>query len=153
VQDPPSRLACHRDRSGRQAHGCQETRQSDRAANNAPAGSAESRRGILRASAGSQRRGQGSPNKSPARGDGAKSVMLCHQQGLPTTVESKPADSTQSRIFGCTARGYRKSPAGAGLRWSCGPPKTGGNFGPHRDNTTETVAQRPATEKAPPKRG
>ena len=25
VQDAPSRLACHRDRSGRQAHGCQET--------------------------------------------------------------------------------------------------------------------------------
>jgi hypothetical protein len=35
--------------------------------NNSPADSAWSRRGILRVPAGSQRRGQGPPNKSPAR--------------------------------------------------------------------------------------
>ena len=45
--------------------------------NNSRSPAAESARGILRASAGSLRRGEGSPNKSPACGSGARWVLRC----------------------------------------------------------------------------
>ena len=54
----------------------------------APATHADSRRGILLAPAGSQRRGQGRPNKSPARGTGLK----LHLAEGASDAHGKPTD-------------------------------------------------------------
>ena len=52
--------------------------------------------------------------KAPPVRDGAKLVMLCHQQGLPPVPEAecisgRPTNSTPTRIIGCTAQGNSRA--------------------------------------------